>query len=284
MKRITVIICGTVHDTMEETKLFGVLNNIMDENANHKKNIHWLCEGDSYGRKCTTLKNNTIHLLTDALFVNMLILDFVRENVKSINDEFIEMLYERSIELFVTISKFDDEIHKLKELLQLQKNNDCNILCKISKLFAIKPNFNLQVQYLVKPEYQEYINLIKNQTPIKQIYDKIKIIPLDKFMIDMRELVSKIIMYMKDRDLIDKNYEKCVFDFYDTGLVCEDKILTILREQSFTKIILEKINSLNLTNGKHMIIVTVGADHCEPLSKILQKFNIRTKIVKFVNN
>ena len=287
MKQITVIICGTVHDTMEETKLFGVLNNIMDENANNKKNIHWLCEGDSYGRKCTTLKDNRIHLLTDALFVNMLILDFVREDVKLINDEFIEMLYERSIELFVTISRFDDEIHKLKELKelsQLQQNDNCDILCKISKLFTAKPNFNSQVHHLLKHEYQEYINLIKNKTPIKQIYDKIKIIPLDKFMIDMRELVSKIIMYMKERNLIDKNYEKCVFDFYDTGLICEDKILTILREQSFTKIILEKINSLNLTDGKHMIIVTVGADHCEPLSKILQKFNIRTKIVKFVDN
>lgn len=242
MKEITVILCGTIHDTLEETKLFGILNVI------NKKNIHWLCEGESNNRNCTSIKDNTVHLLTDSLFVNMLILDFVRENSKNINDEFIEILYERVIELFVTISNFDN---------------------------------NNKVQDLVKPKYQEYIKLIKNNTPINEIYDKIKSIPIGNFMIDMRELVAVILKFMKDKNMIDKNYEKCVFEFYDTGLTCEDKILTVLREESFIKLILQKINSIS--DGKHIILVTVGLDHCTPLSILLRKFYIKTKIVDFTN-
>lgn len=273
MKKITVIICGTIHDTYEETKLFGILNNMIKES--NSKNILWLCEGESYDRECTSLKDNTIHLLTDSLFVNMLILDFVREDVKYINDKFVDMLYNRSIELFVTIAKFDNEIHKLKD------NNCKDLLCNLRQIFTPNFDLNLKVQTLIKSKYQEFIDMINNSNiPIKQIHEKIKHIPLDEFMIDMRESISKIIMYMKERNMIDKNYEKCVFDFYETGLICEDTILTVLREQSFIKLILEKINSL--AEGKYYIFVTVGADHCNPLSMLLQKFNIKTKVIKFI--
>jgi hypothetical protein len=233
MKNVTVILIGTVHDTIEETKIFGILHELIN---NKPKNAHWLCEGESYNRNCTSIKDNKIHLITDSLFVNMMILDY--ENNKT-DPEFMDILYGRIIELFVTISKFDNIVS------------------------------------IVKDQYQKIIKL-----PIDQMYINLQNILVNDLVNDMRKLVFGILIFMQQNDMIPKQYEKCVFDFYGTGIKCEDTILTVLREESFLKMILEMVNGLD--GNKHYVIVTVGLDHCIPLSLILEKFNIKTKIVKFV--
>ena len=68
MKNITVIIVGTTHETVEEKTIFKILNDCVTK----YKNIHWLCEGESDKRECTSIKDYGTHLLTDALFVNMI--------------------------------------------------------------------------------------------------------------------------------------------------------------------------------------------------------------------
>jgi hypothetical protein len=238
MKKITVVIFGTIHDTEEETKLFSVLNNIM---VNRIKNIHWLCEGESYKRSCTSIKDNKVHLLTDALFVNMLILDYKKGYTYP---EFNQMFYERIIELFITISKCDKDI----------------------------------IQFIKQP-YHNLIIFIKENKNLEYVYGQLENINMDNLLINMREIILNILTYMKDKNMIDQHFEQCAIDFYKTGITCEDEILTLMREKSFIKLILHKINSLD--NSKHIIIITVGMDHCEPLKKILTKFNIKVKIINY---
>ncbi len=238
MKQITIIIFGTAHDTDEETKLFSVLNNIM---INKIKNIHWLCEGESYKRVCTSIKDNKVHLLTDSLFVNMLILDYQRGYTYQ---EFNEMFYERIIELFVTISKYDNDI----------------------------------IQYVKQP-YLKLINLLKGDTQLIYVYEQLEKMDLKILMINMRDLIFNILNHMKNKNMIDKYFEECAMKFYKNGIDCEDTILTIMREKSFVKLIFDKINSLD--NTKHIIVITVGMDHCEPLKKILTKFNMKVKVIDY---
>lgn len=228
MKQITIILIGTTHDTDNETKIFQYLHNNIKQN-----NIHWLCEGDTFGRNCESMKDNNIHLLTDALFVNMLILDF--HNDKEFMDEF----YGRIIELFITISNFND-------------------------LIKILPS-----------QYQKLIN----QTNYEVLNKILRNIPINTLKTDLRKIILDILNYAKNNNMIDKHYELCIFKFYNDVNVCEDTILTIMREKSFLNIILNKIK--NMDNGKHYIIVTVGMDHCKPLNDILIKFNIKVKILNY---
>lgn len=229
MKQITIILIGTTHDTKNETKIFQIINDNIKQ-----KNIHWLCEGDTHGRNCESIKDNNIHLITDALFVNMLIMDF--HNDKEFMDEF----YGRIIELFITMSKFNVGI----------------------------PN-----------NYQKLINLTNNDTTITTLNTHLRNIPINDLKNDLKKIILDILNYAKNNNIIDKYFEKCVFDFYDDVNVCEDTILTIMREKSFINIILNKIK--NLDNAKHYIIVTVGMDHCKPLNDILIKFNIKVKILNY---
>ena len=238
MKKITVIIFGTIHDTEEETKLFSTLNSIM---TNQLKNIHWLCEGESYKRSCTSIKDNNIHLLTDSLFVNMLALDYKKGYTYP---EFNQMFYERIIELFVTMSKFDINIIKL-----------------------------------AKQPYLKLINLLKDNNNFNVIYEQLEQMDINKLILDMQKLILNVIIHMKRKNMIDKHFEQCVIDFYKTGVKCEDEVLTLMREKSFIKLILQKINTLD--DSKHIIVITVGTDHCEPLKKILTQFNIKVKIINY---
>jgi len=89
---IMILIIGTVHETDNETRLFDILN----KKTKDDNNIKWLCEGENDKRRCTSLKNNDIHLVTDALFVNMLLLNGITD-------------YDRIIELFITISRCNND-------------------------------------------------------------------------------------------------------------------------------------------------------------------------------
>ncbi len=238
MKQITIILFGTAHDTYEETKLFGVLNSIM---VNKIKNIHWLCEGESYNRSCVSIKDNNVHLLTDSLFVNMLILDYKKGYTYP---EFNQMFYERVIELFVTMSKCNNDI----------------------------------IQHVTQP-YLNIINLLKTDVSLDTVYGQLEKMNLNELMKNMRELILTILNHMKNKNMIDKHFEQCAIKFYNNGIDCENDILTIMREKSFVKLILNKINSLD--NSKHIIVITVGLDHCEPLKNILTKFNMKVKVIDY---
>jgi len=240
MKNCTIIIFGTTHETNYETTLFEALNKLIK--SNKLSNIHWLCEGEPDKRQCTTLKDYTVHLLTDALFVNMLIL-----NMKN-DADFMGELYDRIIELFITISRTPHDIMNL-----------------------------------INQKYQPIINMLKqssqsiDQAILTQIEDTLRKIPTDILISDMRQLVSQIVTYYINN--IDKSYDKCILDFYNTGSVCEDELMTNLREKSFVTKILARIKTIPDGNSKQYIILTVGEYHCNPLKKILGKLGIRVKIV-----
>lgn len=233
--KITIIIFGTIHNTEKETNLFNVLNGIMTNNI---KNIHWLCEGESYKRSCTSIKDTTVHLITDSLFVNMLALDYKKGYTYP---EFNQMFYERIIELLVTIS-----------------------------------NCNQNIIQLVKQPYYDLITEIKN---LDYVYGQLENMDINELIVNMREIILNILIHMKSKNMINKHFEQCVIDFYKTGINCEDEILTIMREKSFIELILQKINTLD--HSKHIIVITVGLDHCKPLEKILTQFNIKVKVVNY---
>jgi hypothetical protein len=88
-----------------------------------------------------------------------------------------------------------------------------------------------------------------------------------------------------NNNVIDNSYKKCIYDFYNTGHMCENEIMTIMREKSFINIILSFI--INLFNNNHKInkmdkiriIITVGLDHVDPLKKILNGITNNIRII-----
>lgn len=124
--KITIILIGTIHETDREDKIFDILNE--HQKSGKYKDSYWLCEGETYGRQCVSFKDNDLHLLTDALFVNMMLLD--KQHIgETGRREFIKSLNERIIELFVTINKspFKNIImgnHNYKNLLTYNNNDN----------------------------------------------------------------------------------------------------------------------------------------------------------------
>ena len=180
-----MVLFGTEHDTYQEELLFSALGTTV---AGSKK-VHWLCEGEAYNRKCDTLKDNKVHLLTDALFVNMLIKDFRKGHIDA---EFRQMFYERAVELFVTMSHF-------------------------------------QLGSVVG----EYGEVVKGSDKLETTYKYLEGVKWDKLLGDMEKIVGGVMVFMRNGGLIDKQFEKCVFEFYENGVTCEDEVLTVMREKSF---------------------------------------------------
>lgn len=247
MKNITVIIVGTTHETTEEKTLFKILNNIIKEN----KNIHWLCEGESDKRECTSIKDYRIHLLTDALFVNMMILDF--QNNK-LSDKYVKEFYNRIIELLITISRVEKE-----NGITIQFNN------------------------ILPLDYQHLVDQLKNEYPISnhtmEIIFNILKGKENKLFSELREIISKIVRHIVDSNTVDKSYHECILKFFKDGYSCEDKIMLSLREKSFIELILYKLSTLYNEKDKQYVIVTVGNYHIKPLKIILEKFGVNVQVL-----
>lgn len=223
MDKIIFVIIGTTHETKQEEKIFQTLNKYIKE---YKGYVHWLCEGEEYGRKCISIKDNNVHLLTDTLFVNMLLIN----KMNNIN------FYERCTELFVTIEKSEHKEY-------IKKNN--NYFAKIIEKEPDRILYELQ------------------QKPKNELIDKIN--QLCKFIIDL----------VLEKKIITVN-EKCVIDFYKTGYICEDEILTDLREQSFIQHIIKYILWLSSkkSDSKYLLFLTVGCDHVSPIKKFFNHYEL----------
>lgn len=245
MSNITIIIIGTTHETDKETKLFDFLNKTMK--SKKFKNSIWLCEGDSTGRFCVSLKNIELHLLTDALFVNMMLIDLQKKNMGD-NKDFFQILSDRLIELFITINK-----SKFKNQLLLSHNDfDC---------MQLLGKFNI------------YDNLNKFDKCILSGFASNTIIP------HVKKLINHIIEISKKNGVINDTNKKCVHDFYQTGFVCEDEIMSNMRDHSFIKIIMTHIFNMTIDNKniKKRFIITVGSDHVKPICDFLKKKNLKVK-------
>ena len=252
MNKISLILIGTAHETNTENILFDKLNNL-----EKYKNILWLCEGEAGGRKCISLKDYKIHLLTDTLFINMMLIDYDDlMKVTYFGKEYSDMFIERIVELFITIvnSEICDEIIH---------NNALLVKC----IGPLKENKHIA--------YKMYDN----------IYSHLKNIPLDVLKKEMRIIVDKTIKLIFEKKIIDPKYNNCIIDFYKTGSVCEDTIMTLLREELFIYKIMLYISYLiinNIKNGK--IIVTLGLDHINKIYNYMKKYNNILKISIYTLN
>ena len=251
MSKISLILIGTIHETESENILFNKLNDI-----EKYKNILWLCEGESGTRKCISMKDYRIHLLTDTLFVNMMIIDFNGIKTKYDNyheKEFIDTFIERIVELFITI--LNSEI--CNEIIQ---NNSFLLNC----IGPLKDNKDIN--------YKMYDN----------IYLYLKNILLDDLKKNMRIIVDKIIKLIFEKKLIDPKYNKCIIDFYKSGSDCEDTVMVLLRQKIFIHKIMLYIFYMminNIKNGK--IIVTLGSYHISGIYNYMKKYNNIIKITLY---
>jgi hypothetical protein len=248
MNKISLILIGTTHETDAENILFDKLNDI-----EKYKNVLWLCEGESGARKCISMKDYRIHLLSDTLFVNMMIIDM--NAIKTKHDAYFEKEYtntfiERIVELFITI--LNSEI--CNEIIQ-----DNTLLLKCIGPFKDNKDIN----------YKMYDN----------IYLYLKNIHIDVLKKELRLIIDKIIKLILKKKLIDTQYNKCIIDFYKSGTVCEDTIMVLLRQKVFIHKILTYVFYMivnNIKNGK--IIVTIGSYHINGIYNYMKKYNDNIKI------
>lgn len=250
-----IIIIGTIHETKNETTIFKLLNKY----TNQMDNLFWLCEGESDNRQCKSLKDYDIHVITDALFVNMLCIDIKNTKIKDIS--ILTMLYDRIIELFITIKRLSGHNNTILSIF------DNNI-------------------------YYKNINKLSHNTisqgVLKDIESDLMTIDINVLMNDMQNLTEKIIKLMMHNNKINKRYHNCILKFFQTGSQCEDVILTDMREHSFllktVSFIIE--NDVKHPNKKNIYAITVGRDHVNFLKEkillletILKNVDIRTMYI-----
>jgi hypothetical protein len=241
MKNIYVYLFGTIHETKQEDILFDKLNNYFKQN--HYKNIVWLCEGESDNRYCVSLKDYRVHLLSDALFVNMLIN----------NNIYVTELYERIIELFITINRLNVPI--------IFSYFDDNILYLL-KLF----NNNL-----TKEKYENTKKKLQNMEN-KILFNQLK------------KSIKLIINYVLENYKLTNDFKNCIISMFENNNeICEDKILTNYRQQSIIFLILKQITNIQLNSkyNKNVIVVTIGEYHIKNIKIILEKYNIIVKKIVY---
>lgn len=242
-KNTTVILIGTTHETPEEDSIFKKLNMITKKNSvTDSVQVHWLCEGESDMRNCHSLKSYDLHLLTDSLFLVIMLRNFYDFN----NTPFMNDLYNRFIELLITLSRT-----------------------------------NQNVSHLVNHQYYQYVEILKpirsiRQSTLKDIELDIRKIPVKQFVSDVIDMTIKIIKYSIDKNLVEPKYHACIkmlLNIYGTDkersvTMCENLLLMKLRDESFNQIFNAYTN--NLSDGKHYVVMTVGKDHVRPLKKLMQ--------------
>lgn len=259
-KEITVVLIGTVHETPEEKHVFDTLNQFIGKRrtaSSSKIPMHWMCEGEADYRHCISLKDYKVHLLTDSLFIVMMLNDFVSDDSTFLTD-----FYNRIIELFITIVRCD-----------------------------------LQLDNLIPSHYKPLLHTLQNQTPIKQetmdqIVTKLKHIPIQQFRTEIQTLTRNLVNLVLSQNIIPSKYYDCVRDFMidphtntwtgNSNLTnCEDILMMQLRDESFVELIMQYINSLN--QQKHWVLVTIGSLHCQSLQHLLESRGVKVRIINTDN-
>jgi hypothetical protein len=243
-----IIIIGTIHETKNEASMFKLLNKYTD----NMDNLYWLCEGESDTRQCKSLKDYEIHVITDALFVNMLIMDIKKNDKNNKNNNLMSMFYDRTIELFITIKR-------------LSKNNN-----QILNIFNNNKINNIYYKNINKLSF----DLISQET-LKDIENELRLLDIDILLEDLQIIIQEIIKLMLNNNKINKKYHKCIQNFFKTGYECEDVILTDMREHSFLLEIVSFIieNDIKNKNKKNIYVITVGRDHVKFLHEKLANIN-----------
>ena len=121
-------------------------------------------------------------------------------------------------------------------------------------------------------------NKLSNLDLLDSIVRFIKRIPLNKLFSDLGKMVNNIIHFGIKYNLINPHYHKCIMRFLEDGNTCEDEIMVYMREESFAKLIIDKINEIK-SDEKQFIIVSIGEYHCLPLRKILDSLGVCNTII-----
>lgn len=255
-----LFIIGTIHGTDTEQKLFKTLN---------KLNVDWLCEGESDFRKCESLKNPLVHLISDTLFIYMILNDIDKvERPHKWSPELVNELIDRLIELLITITRQSDHLvfKKLFESIQTLNYNWINFLNMLNG------------------------DSIKQST-LFSISNKLRLIDLNQLFRYTDELINTLILIILKNKRINQDIDLehiCQFIINKGNCqTCEDYIFMKIRDKSFYEIILDH-------QIKTVTLVTVGIDHVSTLFKKFEKnrtFNVipfecinNSDINKLLNN
>lgn len=248
MKYPILCMIGTIHGTIVEHKLFRILNQMK---------IDWLCEGENDFRKCKSLKNYEIHLVTDTLFVYMVLSDVINLSKKSnmlYNNLYYNELIDRFIELLITISRLTN-YDVYYQIIKMVKKMDYNWTSIINTLMYHKLNY-------------EMINDIEKKFKKMKITELIRIIKLF-----VHTIIRIIYSNNKFRRNIDFRYISTFIKNRGNCELCEDYIFMDVRDNSFCDII-------NNHDIKNLTVLTVGIDHLTTLHKKLQK-KAKYQIIRF---
>lgn len=240
-----IIIIGTSHGSLNEQSIFNYLNN-----CNHQQ-LKWLCEGENDNRLCCSLKEPTVHLITDSLFVYMVIND-----LKTVTDPKQHFLYDemvnRLIELFITIIRQPNRSLKL-DLLYIFRQSPI-------------PWDKILVEIMAKSLTQ-----IQLEIAGMKLSDILEIFGLNVALDDMQINIEHIITYLcsEKYKMIDVKYLDSIKKFLKNTqncIGCEDLIFMKMRDQSFWNLI-----QIYLKKPKPVTIITVGIDHCEFIANLIKK-------------
>lgn len=239
-RRPKYIIIGTVHDTQQERKIFEKLDKYTIQNPDYK----WFCEGEPDYRNCKTLKDYKTHLVTDCLFVYMILQDLK----KNPQDSWLRQeLLDRFIELLITTTRI--------------------------------PNKNKFAQIFAKfPHISGAISSIEKENPIKQ--STLKTIEINfkkqpEFITDLDVLLTKVCARARICGFIkDKDWDVIQKFLQNTNCKpCEDYIFMQMRDHAFLNII------GRVVSAKKVNIITVGSAHVPFLAKHLERIGQVVKIV-----
>lgn len=248
MKYPILCMVGTIHGTSVESKLFETLN---------KLKIDWLCEGENDFRECKSLKNHKIHLITDTLFVYMVLNDVksIIANPTIIHDNlYYHELIDRMIELLITISRLTyDSIYN--QVVTSLTKIDYNWISMLNILVHNPLNYNI----------------------IYDIENKLKMLDIVELLKHVEIFINAIITIIVNNNEFQNNLN---FDYINKFIInkgncqpCEDYIFMNVRDESFCDII-QNHNIQSLT------VLTVGIDHLSTLYKKLHK-KAKYQIIRF---
>ena len=249
-----VVIIGTEHGSDFEREIFEYLNS--------STHLYWLCEGESDFRRCSSIKNYSVHLFTDSLFVFMIVCDLI--SFKNPSQHFLQQeLIDRLIEFLISLCRLPDNHRGLQKRIT---NLLISRYTEFSQCLSI-----LSMRPLTQGQLQQVEKIIKKQGLMENLYyfrsllkRIIILVMYSGFVYISRHLETRVIQFLV-------NPRKCSD--------CENLIFTKLRERSFIEIITDSLQQYELLPD--VTVITVGNDHVEPLKTALSLRFPFYKIVAF---
>jgi len=263
-ERPIVVVIGTEHESPNERIVFDFLNRMSTN-----KGFHWLCEGESDGRDCQSIKNRELHLVTDGLFLYMVIRD-----LQTVDDPTGHPLYAefvgRLIELLVTINRLPDR--ELRKLVVATFNRSTDLYEKCRKFMSGSidvTKFQVMETFIRRKEFvqiaKEMISAIKG---IMEIAINHELIPseylpvVERFLDDPRQCAEcEDLLFMKMRD-----------DSFMTEIGTGSRASGGIGRRVAARQRSMRANSqgigLRITSksgSDFVVFITVGEDHVEPL-------------------